>query len=246
MAKYKRDFLNSVIIKIEFYDNLPINKELPQGLIAIAQKNFPLFEPAPFIRKKYDFSKIGMKEAETLEGTNWIFHGKNRDKSLTLEQSAVGIKYSKYSSFNDLKKEFFLVLDKISEMYPEARISRSGLRYINNIEINEKNPLSWGKYLNTNLLAIFKIPEDKNTISRAFHNLELKYDDMNIRFQYGMHNPDYPSIIRKKSFILDFDAYLSGEQEISKISDQINKYHDIIENLFENSIKDGLREKMNE
>ncbi|MCX6678020.1 MAG: TIGR04255 family protein [Methanothrix sp.] len=104
MAKYKKNFLSSVIIKIEFYDNLPINEELPQGLIDIATKNFPLFEPKPFIRKKYDFSNKGMKEAETFEGTNWIFHGKNREKSLTLEQAAVSIKYSKYSSFDDLKE----------------------------------------------------------------------------------------------------------------------------------------------
>lgn len=61
-----------------------------------------------------------------------------------------------------------------------------------------------------------------------------------------MPNPDYPSIIRKKSFILDFDAYLSGEQEISKMPDQVNKYHEKIEQLFENSIKNDLREKMNE
>jgi len=246
MSKYRRNFIRSAIIKLDFYDNLPLNKELPQSLIESALKNYPIFEPKPFIHKKYDFSNGGMKEAETSEGTAWIFHGKNREKSLTIEQASIGANYSRYSSFNELKSEFFSVLDKINELYPEVRINRSGLRYINSIELDEKNPINWSKYLNSNLLSIFRIPEDKKIISRAFHNLELKYDDMSIRFQYGMHNPDYPSIIRKKVFILDFDAYISAEHNINEVPANIDRYHDKIEQLFENSIKDGLRAKMNE
>ena len=120
------------------------------------------------------------------------------------------------------------------------------MRYVNNIDLNEKNPLNWNKYIKTNLLSIFKFVDDKKFISRVFNDLEMKYDDMSIKFQYGMHNPDYPSPIKKKVFILDYDVYHVGEREKSEVPVVIGKYHDQIISLFEGSINDGLRAKMNE
>ena len=60
-----------------------------------------------------------------------------------------------------------------------------------------------------------------------------------------MHNPDYPSTIRSKVFILDFDAFSEGLQEFHEIKTKLKNYHEAIQGLFEQSITDQLRGKMN-
>jgi len=104
------------------------------------------------------------------------------------------VDYSEYKSFDKLKDDFILLLNVMSEVFTIPKIERFGLRYVNTIGLNERNPLNWSKYINSNLISSLKFVKDQNLVSRAFHNLELKYDDMNIRFQYGLRNPDYPSI----------------------------------------------------
>jgi uncharacterized protein (TIGR04255 family) len=120
------------------------------------------------------------------------------------------------------------------------------MRYINHVKIEEDDPFEWRKYLNNNLLCIFDVPQNKTEIRRALNILELNIDDIMLKYQYGMHNPDYPAPIKQKIFVLDFDAYKSGILSLEELSDIIPKLHDNIESLFEKSITLSLREKMNE
>jgi uncharacterized protein (TIGR04255 family) len=253
MARYKRNYLTHVIIKVDFEGVLSIDNELPPAIAKKASSIFPLFEPKPSAHQEFNISADGAKLVKRIESTNWIFRGTNREKVLSIsrenlqkEHTSLMVDYSKYESFDNTKNEFISILDAILDTFPESKIIRVGLRYINSINLNEKNPFTWNKYINSTLLNSFKFVKDREFISRSFHNLELKYDDMNVRFQYGMHNPDYPSVIKKKEFILDYDAYFSGEQDKNEIPKRLETYHDYIESLFENSIKDGLRDKMNE
>jgi uncharacterized protein (TIGR04255 family) len=60
-----------------------------------------------------------------------------------------------------------------------------------------------------------------------------------------MHNPDYPSPIKKKSFILDYDAYIVGLLTKAEINRNLEILHDEIEKMFELSITEKLRGMMN-
>ena len=253
MPRYRKNCLKHVIFKVGFNNMLPIDDNLPKDIIDTAQKTFPLFEPMPTAHSEINFLADGAKVTNVEQGTNWIFYGINREKVLSIgregphrEKSSIAIDYLKHESFDMSKDEFISIFNKFIDVFPESKIGRVGLRYVNNIDINEKNPLNWSKYINANLLSSFKFVDDKKFISRVFNNLELKYEDMSIKFQYGMHNPDYPSSIKKKIFILDYDVYYVGECDKSDVLDMVQNYHEKIISLFESSIKDGLRDKMNE
>jgi len=253
MAQYSKNYLTHVIIKVDFNNILPIDDNLPKEILDVAQKTFPLLEPIQVARSKVEISADAVNVIKEGQGIDWRFYGVNKEKTFVIareglhrEKTTITIDHSKYESFDSLKDEFFTILNKFFEIYPDTQIGRVGLRYINNINIDESRPLSWVKYINPPLLSNLKFVDDKKSISRVFSNLEMKYDDMSIKFQYGMHNPDYPSPIRKKIFILDYDVYYSGICDKSDVSDMIDKYHDRIISLYESSIKDGLRDKMNE
>ena len=104
--------------------------------------------------------------------------------------------------------------------------------------------MNWDKYLQPELLASFSLAKDKSTLSRAFHTLEFNYGDMYLRFQYGMHNPDYPGVIKRKIFTLDYDAHCNQTIERGAIPQFLNRFHDCINESFENVITDNLRKKM--
>ena len=75
---------------------------------------------------------------------------------------------------------------------------------------------------------------------------EYRINDMRLNFRYGMYNPQYPNIMRENSFTLDYDCFcdsvISG---FDALLAHIVKGHDEIQDLFESSITDSLREKMN-
>jgi uncharacterized protein (TIGR04255 family) len=56
-----------------------------------------------------------------------------------------------------------------------------------------------------------------------------------------MHNPDYPAPIKKKTFILDYDAYTSGILGKDELDIYISQFHLAIQKLFEGSITEKFR-----
>nr|QNO52558.1 hypothetical protein BJKGENCM_00048 [Methanosarcinales archaeon ANME-1 ERB6] len=67
---------------------------------------------------------------------------------------------------------------------------------------------------------------------------------MILKFNCGMHNPDFPATIRKKKFILDYDAYYTSLQELIDIEPNLINSHDKIKKLYEKNTKKELREIM--
>jgi len=134
---------------------------------------------------------------------------------------------------NEVFNKVISVLFKISDI----QITRLGLRYINSIEFTDfaSGPTEWEGYLNPDIIAIFKIANTEEQISRAFQNLELILPEMMIRFQYGMHNPDYPAPIKRKLFILDYDGYCESLQGEKELKDNLAKINAELIDLFKRS-----------
>lgn len=242
--KYKNHFLDQVIIRMDF--PAPLNrltKALPQNIKMASISSFPIPEPRKFIAKELQVSKQATKEKVT-EGTEWIFHSRDKERTLTIRHDNVNISYKKYESFEVLKNDFISISEAMFKEYQELQSSRLGLRYINEIKLPENNILDWYDYLDENLLTMLKVPKETNNIARAFNNLILNYEGIIIKFQYGMFNPDFPAPIRKKIFILDYDAYYHGPQNFEEIKQSIDIFHEKIEAFFESSIKDKLRDLM--
>jgi len=243
--KYKRNFLKQVIARIDFATPLQsLTEGPPKSIIEAIKSQFPVAE-----QKKQVVQQVLVSDAEVQrarqETFQWFYHSKDRDKSAYIGPDAMYVEYKKYERFEFLQDDFLTVTNALFDTFPDLHARRLGLRYIDNIEfVQEKNPTDWSKYLHENLLAAFRLAEDASTISRAFHTLEFNFGDMNIRFQYGMPNPDFPAPIKKKLFTLDFDAYcmlLLGRDEVAQ---RLTMFHDKLKASFEEVITDGLRRVM--
>ncbi len=248
---YPKNFLNQVIIRIDFSNPIEeLRSEIPKKLNTKALKFFPILEPRDAYLGHLSL-EITAKDSEDVpqfekkKMKDWIYFGKDREKELHINVDALFIVYTKYESYKQLHDDFIAISEPLFSEFETFGIKRIGLRYINIISLSEANPTNWKKYLNKNLLCTFNLCDNQKIISRAFHVLELKIEDIQLRFQYGMHNRDYPAIIRKKEFVLDFDAYFEGLiQNPSEINSYLEKCRKPIKKLFEGCILDPLRDRM--
>jgi len=243
--EYRRNYLTEVIARLDLVSPMAsLATEIPKEISKYALKEFPIDEPKRAFAQKVEFGPDRLATSRT-EFTEWNFHGSKREKRLAFNPNAFFIVFKEYTTYEQLRDNFLGVSHQFFSRFDDAQPSRLGLRYINNISSNDGSPLDWSHLVNEDLLGLFSFNIPETQAVRIFHNLEFKYPEFNLRFQFGMHNPDYPAAIRQKIFILDFDAYLKGLVDINQIPDMLDKFHFAIQSLFERSISKRLREIMN-
>jgi len=244
---YRRNFLREVIVRVDFLSPLPgVEAALPPRLTEVAVATFPIPEPREAVQRAVEIGPQGVQSSEE-RFKEWLFHGKERTKTLTIGRQVVLVQHRTYQTYELVKTEFLGVLDRVGELFPGAQPSRVGLRYVNTIEMSDGNPTEWSPYLTPQILSLFQFPPeaDRAAISRVFHNLELALDAFNLRYRLGMHNPDYPARIRQKVFVLDLDAYLQSAVDIKDVARLLDDFHATIQRYFEQSITENLRGIMN-
>ena len=241
---YNSNYLKNVIVRLDFSNEIGELSELPKTVQNLALKSFPIPEPRKTSTTEWQLSPDKVKQKQT-EFMEWKFFSRDRKRVLTIYPAAIFIEFSSYKNFENFRNEFLCIVEGLFDIYKDTLCRRLGLRYINEIAMEGNNPFDWDDYLHPKLLAALHFIENSQFIARSFHLLELNYGDINLRYQFGMHNPDFPAPIKKKIFIMDFDAYNEGLQEFKDISENLDSYHQKIQELFEQSITDRLREAMN-
>jgi len=242
--KYKKDFLNRVIVRIDFDSSLPIAAAGPaKGIYDTVKERFPTTEEKKLVGKELVIGP-GATQERSIEAKEWHYYGRDRKKHLTISPNAMLIEYNEYEYYEKLREDFLSVSDALFRAYSELQVNRLGLRYIDNIDIPGENPAEWNEYLRPELNSIFAIADKKETISRAFHVLEFNYGEDLLRFQFGMFNPDYPAPIKKKIYTLDFDMYVTKLLDKKDIEQTLDRFHDKVSRCFEEVITDRLREVM--
>lgn len=247
--KYKRHYLSEVIARIDFTPHLQLSEEKAPEHVPGLKGRFPIREKVVTDHPQMELSRReGQSEATFMvaRALRWQFHNRARDRYYELTNGALLVSYKKYDCYERLHDDFVPVIEHVLGNIDDVAINRIGLRYVNSINLKETKPTAWDKYLKDDLLATFNIADDVKTVSRAFNTLEFNYGkDMQLRFQYGMPNPDHPARIKKKIFILDWDAYASGiSAEVDEISGYLDEFHEKVNASFEEVIKDPLRKKM--
>ena len=244
MAKYKNDFLDRVIVRLDFDTTLPFSKSKPPiGIYEPLKERFPITEEKKVIGQQLSISPQGtsQKNFETLE---WVYYGLNRKKSLKITPDHIVIEYLNYEYYEQLKEDFSAVIDELFNKHGKLNGSRLGFRYIDNIELSPENPTDFDKYIKPSLNMNLDIVNDRSKLSRVFHIMEFNYGNSNLRFQYGILNPDYPATIKKKIYTLDFDMYTNRLLNKSEVIETLDEFHEKLTSSFEDVITDALRELM--
>ncbi len=248
-AKYRNNFLKNVTVRIDLNKNLyPISSELPSSLKDKVLERFGHMQRKGALAEQIEMKCGADPVRRHVKENHWFFQGKTGDRALCIAPNFMWLDYKKYSDYGDLKETFLAMTEALFDAFPEVPdlgMNRLGLRYYNHIELTDPALTDWSGYIDSSLLSIFSVADDRRAIARAFHNLEMNYGDLNLTFLYGMYNFDYPAPIRQKSFTLDFDGYVSRPQGRDQVAASLDALHDKISHYFEKSITDGFRDMLN-
>jgi uncharacterized protein (TIGR04255 family) len=241
---YTAPFLKEAIIRIDFSSPVEsLSENLDKKLVKAALSKFPISEPQKIQTQELQFTGSNFS-SNTKEITQWTFHGKNREKTLTIGPSSIAQVNKSYKTFELFIEDYLYFLTALEKLQPDLTISRVGVRYVNIIEATDGNPLEWKKYINERMLGIIDLGDKSEYVSRAFHILEYNFDSVNLKYQFGIANPDYPAPVKRKQFVLDLDAYTVGAMEIGDVEETIKDAHAKIQDFFELSITKATRDLM--
>jgi len=245
---YEQNFLTEVVVRVDLASPIEsLAKELPKEVVKTVLASFPIEEPRPVVTQEMRF--VGKEVKTTMkEMTEWNFHGRLRDKRLVIAPKAFFISYTQYQQYEVLRKDVQTIAGVFFSCIRDAQASRLGLRYVNELKIPGDNVLDWCDYVDAPLLGMFKYSVTEAEPSRIFNTYELVYPSQgfNMRFQFGLYNPDYPAPIRRRVFVLDYDAYFQGLIDAEDIPGTLDRYHEAIQSLFERSITNKTRGVLNE
>jgi uncharacterized protein (TIGR04255 family) len=248
---YKKNPLNQVIVKVDFLAPLlGFETGIPPKLATLLANRFPIEDPGA---ESVDFmvavDKEGVQASTHVKSHVYKYFGKEREKELSLSNKFLTIVQRKYGTYEAFAEDFFTVYKNLLEFFPDVQTSRFGLRYINILEMDEAaKPLKWKELINRDLIASAKFfQRDGYTrqVTRLFHVAELKFGDIDLRFQFGEPNPDFPAVMKKAQFVLDLDAYTQIAHTPENSFQYMEKAHMRIQELFEDSITEKLRSWLN-
>lgn len=241
---YGKSFLKQVIIRIDFASPLEkLEKGPPARFVTPIAKSFPIIEPTDVMTAEVAVNPQGIAHKQVTE-RQWNYFSRDRDTQLALAPSNAFIVYKKYTTYENTKEQFGTLVDALGAVYPGTIVSRFGLRYINNIDGLVQDATQWKDFVNDDLAAARDFFDHDDVLTRLVSIAELKYEAMAIRFQYGMPNPDFPAPIKQPMFVIDIDASVVEAHELGQTMAYMDKAHVHVQSLFERSIKNTLREKM--
>ena len=229
------NYLKEVIIRIDLPDTFEFSEtKMPKEIEKEVLKRFPIPEPKTLQGMELQFSDKEFIQTD-LQKTEWYYFDSNREKKLVVLENAILISYRKYEEFNKLREDWSSVINLIFDKYPEIQVNKIGLRYVNHIQL-DKDENKWKDTINEKLLHNFQLGLDN--ISRGFSIINLNENGIKTAFQYGIHNPDFPSTIKNNLFILDFEVFYEGILTKKDILENTDTFHGMIKSLFSLSTSD--------
>ena len=248
VTTYKKNYLKQVIARIDFDRESRWGDRMPTPVKTAAKRHFPVQEPPGFIRtQKIQFDEDGSRVTEDDRSRQWIFHTRERDSHLTIAETHVVIVNDAHSSYAEsLEPRLEPVWRAIRSSVDEAEIRRIGLRYINHIPAigASKDLLDWKDIVSDSVAAVLGVPDPNAALARAVGVAEYSFGDYSLRFQFGMHNPDYPAPFAQKLFLLDYDCYAEAVVEDDDVFRLLSDFEKAISSMFELSIGGVLRSEM--
>ena len=236
------NFLKQVILRLDFLGEINRSQQVLDAIKSAVTDILPEFETRDLVSVEMTIDQA-QKTTKEKRFKSFFLHNNTTNNSLVLEPSAIIFDLKKYNNYEDLKGLVQKVILNLGEQSPSIKVSRTGLRYINQIIIDEGNPFDWTELIKEPLICSLDFIEDRNELSRSVGVIELNKSDYSVRFQYGWFNSEFPNPIAKKEFLLDYDCHSKNETDISSIFNQIYILHEEIRDLFDRSTyKENLQE----
>lgn len=244
---YDHNHLADVIARVDFLPELAMDlSDLPEPVKIEALKSFRVMEGSPVTSLMAKSTSTGLNLTSSAFRVEKYF-GLQREKRIEIAPGTILTSYHEYSTYSQLRQEFFGVLKALASERPQTVLRRIGFRFINIIPHPSPNSdvLDWHGLITPGLIGSHSFRALDSKVIYSGHRIEYMYPDHRLVLNYGMHNADYPAPIAKKEFVLDLDASCEDPELVPKLSEAdsfLDKLHETIQNTFEAAITEEMRD----
>jgi uncharacterized protein (TIGR04255 family) len=245
---YEKSFLKEVVVRLDLLSPITaVAKKVPDKIFQVAVKRFPIPEKKLLEHHQVTITKGKPKVAKSSgPACEWLFHSKDRKRTLCLSERYVWIKEIAYTRYEDLRQDFLSVLEQIESIDGTPQPKRLGLRYINVVDDQMRDWGGWKKMIQPTLVVGHEIlsPEEEASFAGSLTTFELTAEDSRLRFIFGQFNPNQPAASMKTQFVLDVDVFSDDVEAISDVKASLDLFHARAQSVFERSITSELRKRM--
>ena len=253
MAQYKKNFITQVIIRADFVSGTaPIGPQLPEELLAVLE-DFPERSVQGRAKTEVRVQKTPqgpVRDSRTINFPEHNFWTEGRAFHAVVSSEYAYLSQPRYTGFSPLREGFLDMLDAMAASFPNLRIKRLGMRYVNEIKLPEADAGQglgadfWKNYVNPLLVGGLQFAANDGALARHMCTTELNYGTDRATIRYGIFNGEYPKPNRRREFIIDTDTYCDGPLTAAEAVAKLDDYHAAACQVFEAAVTDALRARM--
>lgn len=157
----------------------------------------------------------------------WVLAAPSEQFRAVLSPSSVAVQCERYSHWSDFQEALEAVLEAVSEIAGPTRVTRFGMRYVNELSdprLNGEDPAALTAVLGEELVALAVALERPVAASLTELRVREPFGELTVR--HGMTQPG--------RYLLDLDAYdeTPGRFEVKRLMASAEAFHARIEELF--------------
>ena len=242
---YIRSCLSQVIIRLDFLEFIDNNILFGSSVEREVLNSFPRKGMQQIVR----FQTMNViadpngtrAEQTTRDGVQQEFSDPLGNK-MVLSNKFIIMEINQYTNYEEVMQMFVPVLKQLLERIRLTSM-RTGIRYINFFSDEGLRPKK--NYFVASVGALFDSKQSNGNCIRSMAMNEYIVEDMRLNFRFGMYNPQYPQLMKKANFVLDYDCFCDeAVVGFDAMMSHIQKGHDMIQRAFEDSITEQLRKVM--
>jgi uncharacterized protein (TIGR04255 family) len=202
---FEKNFIKTAVCELRFPALLEFETKPPVQLQNVLRKDFPHYE------RQHGVNLNDPQEKEIRH----LLRSKKGDWLVSLKSSSIAIETSRYTHFDDFLKQIRLVFDRCKPLLDTDFFTRVGLRYVNEVIIEDGKVEGWIKDDLVNPLA----EGVYGTVDRFFQEVRgtTKFGKYTFRHGIAGVEPNKPAL-----YTVDFDFYsesVEAEAVLSLVSD---------------------------
>ena len=252
MPLYEKNFITQVVLRADLQpETVPLVR--PDETILAALDAFPVRNALNRTKNEVHIRKTPQGPVRDTRTTNFVEHNfwtADKSRRIALCGEYLFLEEKRYESYSLLREQFLDVLDTLAERFPDMRLKRLGMRYINEIRLPEADAGPglgadfWQKYVNPLLLGGLRFAANDGALARHMCSTELNYGTDRATIKYGIFNGEYPKPNRRREFVLDVDTFCVTRLAPDAVPAKLDEYHNAACSVFEAAVTDALRARM--
>lgn len=241
---YSRNFITKVIFRLDYDEISSIENVSTDILRGKFSELFLSYEQEKFFVSTIQVNK-GLQDPVTNESKLWLMKNEDAQEILAINKDFLTYEVSSYKNFTSFFSNIKQIFSKLQELHPSQAFNKIGLRYINEIKLNESNPLDWKQYIHSELISPLNFFSAKDgDLSKELVQLSLNKSDFSVGLVIGMWNSEYPNPITKKELIMDIDCRTLVPIEASEVLAKTTELNAFATEVFERATSDEFKSRL--